>query len=72
MAVCSNQGFSANLPSGKVIECEEGNNIAGAVNNFYFNSESPVYDANIVYNATFNDANKLRNIIVLRNLTGIG
>jgi hypothetical protein len=70
----SNQPFvtDANLPSGTKINCEEGNNLAGTVNDFQFNSASPVYGANIVYNATFNDVNQLRNIIALRNLTTNG
>jgi hypothetical protein len=68
MTALSNQPFLANLPSGTAINCQEGNSPAGTVNDFEFNDESPVNGANIVYNATFSDANKLRNIIVLRNL----
>ena len=62
----SNNGFSTNLPSGTPINCIEG--IAGAQLHNTFYSTSPVAGANIVYNATFDDATKLRNIIALRNL----
>ena len=40
----------------------------GTVSNYAFNSESPVSNAKIVYDATFNDANQLKNIIAIRNL----
>ena len=67
-----NQAFLSSLPSGTVIDCADGNAIPGTVSNYAFNSESPVYDAKIIYDATFNDANQLRNIIALRNLTTNG
>jgi hypothetical protein len=63
----SKQPFLTSITGGTVINCEEGNNLAGSVNDFVFNSASPVYGANIVYNATFSNANQLRNIIALRN-----
>jgi len=53
---------------GTKIDCVDGDRIQGTESNNTFYSTSPVAGANIVYNATFDDATKLRNIIALRNL----
>ena len=68
MTAYSNQPFVETLPSNDlVINCEEKFFIPGAVPDYPFHNESPVYGANIVFDATFDDANQLRNIIALRN-----
>ena len=71
--VHSNQSFLPSLPSGtQTINCELGNTMQGTEPNIPFDNSSPVYGARLVYDATFNDPNQLRNIISLRNNTTNG
>ena len=64
----SNQPFLNSLPPGTVVNCTSGNVAQGTEPNIPFQSSSPVFGARIIYDATFNDPNQLRNIISLRNL----
>jgi len=71
LTMYDNQSFlsSTELSSlpGTEINCTSRDAMQGTVFNQAFNSESPVHNAKIVYDATYNDANQLKNIIALRN-----